>query len=163
MTGGSKNIKIGIADMKVARREGILITHALGSCIGITFYDPMIKLGALVHIMLPVAVGVKSSSVFRFADTGIRETLRKLGAFGGSKSRYVCKIAGGAQMFTTSGGGSLGNIGQRNIESVRQTLKEEGVRIAAEDVGGNSARTMLLDVSTGQVSLRSIGKPDVIL
>lgn len=160
----SKEIKIGIADMKVARREGILITHALGSCIGITIYDPMIKLGALIHIMLPTATGAKSASVFRFADTGIRETLRKLGAFGGTKSRYVCKIAGGAQMFAVSGGGgTLGNIGQRNIESVKKVLHEEGIRIAREDVGGNYARTMLMDVSTGEVKLRTIGKPEITL
>ena len=48
-----KKISVGIADMKLTRQEGVLITYALGSCIGITFYDPMIKLGALLHIMLP--------------------------------------------------------------------------------------------------------------
>ena len=48
-----KKVSVGIADMKITRREGILITYALGSCIGISFYDPMIKLGALLHIMLP--------------------------------------------------------------------------------------------------------------
>ena len=48
-----KKISVGIADMKIARQEGELITYALGSCIGISFYDPMIKLGALLHIMLP--------------------------------------------------------------------------------------------------------------
>lgn len=160
----NKEIKVGIADMKVARREGILITHALGSCIGITLYDPMIKLGALIHIMLPQATGAKSASVFRFADTGIRETLRKLSAFGGTKDRYICKIAGGAQMFAVSGGvGSIGNIGQRNIESVRNVLKQEGIRIKNQDVGGNFARTMLIDVSTGAVKLRTIGKPEVTL
>ena len=49
----AKKISVGIADMKIARQEGELITYALGSCIGIAFYDPMIKLGALLHIMLP--------------------------------------------------------------------------------------------------------------
>ena len=48
-----KQISVGIADMKLTRREGVLITYALGSCVGISFYDPMIKLGALLHIMLP--------------------------------------------------------------------------------------------------------------
>lgn len=49
----TKKISVGIADMKIARQEGELITYALGSCIGVAFYDPMIKLGALLHIMLP--------------------------------------------------------------------------------------------------------------
>ena len=158
----NKDMKVGIGDMKIGRREGTIITYALGSCIGITFYDPAIKLGALLHIMLPEANG-RESNIFKFADTGIRETLRKLSVFGGVKSRYICKIAGGAQMFAVSGGGDLGNIGQRNIESVRKILQAEGIRIRNQDVGGNSARTMLLELETGTVKLRTIGKPDVVL
>lgn len=148
--------------MKLARQEGTLITYALGSCIGITLYDPNIKLGALIHIMLPNAGG-NTGNVFKFADTGIRETLRKMTAFGGVKSRYICKIAGGAQMFEMTGGGSIGNIGQRNIDSVKQTLRAEGIRIKNQDVGKNYARTMLLDVSIGKVSIRTIGKPEITL
>ena len=51
-----KEIKVGIGDMKFARGDSRVITYALGSCIGITFYDPLIKLGALLHIMLPELV-----------------------------------------------------------------------------------------------------------
>ncbi len=157
-----RQIKIGIGDMKLARQQGTLITYALGSCIGITLYDPNIKLGALIHIMLPNATGSNAGNIFKFADTGIRETVRKLGAFGGIKSRYACKIAGGAQMFEMAGG-SIGDIGQRNIESVRKTLKAEGIRIQNQDVGSNYARTMLMDVSTGKVTIRTIGKPEIVL
>lgn len=45
---------VGIADMKMAQGSGMLVTYALGSCIGICFYDPMLKLAALLHIMLPL-------------------------------------------------------------------------------------------------------------
>lgn len=154
--------KVGIGDMKFGRRQGTIITYALGSCIGITFYDPVIKLGALLHIMLPEANG-RETNVFKFADTGIRETLRKLSAFGGVKSRYICKIAGGAQMFAVSGGGDFGNIGQRNIESVKKIMAAEGLKIKSQDVGGNSARTMLIELETGAVKLRTIGKPEKVL
>ena len=78
-----KKVSVGIADMKITRQEGILITYALGSCIGISFYDPMIKLGGLLHIMLPQKQGT-DTNVFKFADSGIPETLRKLQAFGAS-------------------------------------------------------------------------------
>ena len=50
----SNKLTIGIADMKMAQREGELITYALGSCVGVCLYDPVIKLGALVHVMLPI-------------------------------------------------------------------------------------------------------------
>lgn len=158
-----KKVSVGIADMKITRQEGILITYALGSCIGISFYDPMIKLGALLHIMLPEKSGAKDGNVFKFADTGIRETLRKLTAFGGSKSRMVCKIAGGAKMFEMKGGGGLGNIGERNAQNVKRILMAEGLRVTSEDVGANYARTMLLDVATGNVYVRSAGKPEKML
>ena len=157
----NKDIKVGIRDMKIARREGTLITYALGSCVGITFYDPMIKLGALVHILLPEAGDNAAGNIFKFADTGIKETLRKLEVFGGVKSRYQCKIAGGAKMFEMSAG--IGNIGERNVKMVEKVLAEEHIRVMAKDVGANYARTMLLDVTTGTVKVRTSGRNETIL
>ncbi|MBR5229696.1 MAG: chemotaxis protein CheD [Firmicutes bacterium] len=156
-----KDIKVGIGDMKIARREGTLITYALGSCIGITFYDPGIKLGAMVHILLPEAGANSAGNVFKFADTGIRETLRKMEVFGGVKSRYQCKVAGGARMFEMTGG--VGNIGERNIKMVEQVLAEERVRIMKKDVGANYARTMLLNLETGEVRVRTSTRQEIIL
>ena len=147
--------------MKIARREGTLITYALGSCVGITFYDPMIKLGALVHILLPEAGDNAAGNIFKFADTGIKETLRKLEVFGVVKSRYQCKIAGGAKMFEMSAG--IGNIGERNVKMVEKVLAEEHIRVMAKDVGANYARTMLLDVTTGTVKVRTSGRNETIL
>ena len=158
----AKKISVGIADMKIARQEGELITYALGSCMGISFYDPMIKLGALLHIMLPEK-NQADSNVFKFADSGIRETLRKLYAFGATKGRLVCKIAGGAKMFEMKGPGGLGNIGERNAQNVKRVLMMEGLRVVSEDTGANYARTMLLDVGTGQVFIRTSGKPERML
>ena len=155
----SKQVSVGIADMKILRQEGTLITYALGSCIGITFYDPMIKLGALLHIMLPEA-GATNVNPMKFADTGIQETLRKFYVFGGMKGRIVCKIAGGAKMFEMKGQGGFGNIGERNIQSVKKILRQEGIRITGEDTGANYARTMLMDLSSGEVRIRTVGKSE---
>lgn len=156
-----KKITVGIADMKIARGEGILITHALGSCIGITFYDPMIRLGALVHIMLPERRNLSDTVVFKYADSGIRETLRKLGAYGAARSRIECRIAGGAKMFEFKSGGELGNIGLRNAESVRRTLQLEGIRLRGDDTGGNYARTMFMELNTGKVKVRTFGRAEI--
>ena len=83
-------------------------------------------------------------------------------AQGASRSRITAKIAGGAKMFEVSGSGDLGNIGQRNIDSVHRVLRTEGIRLVAEDVGGKVARTMLFDVASGQCCIRSYGKPELI-
>lgn len=152
---------IGIADMKMEQNTGMLITYALGSCIGICLYDGLVKLGALIHIMLPLNMETGRTNTMKYADTGIRETIRQLEARGASRTRMTAKIAGGAKMFEVSGG-SLGNIGQRNIESVHLVLKREGIKLLKEDVGGSTARTLLFDVSSGAVCVRCHGKPDLI-
>lgn len=154
-------ITIGIADMKMAQTSGMLITYALGSCIGICLYDQKIKLGALIHIMLPLNMEPGRKNTMKYADTGIRETLKMMEAKGASRSRITAKIAGGAKMFEIKGG-SLSNIGQRNIESVHNTLRREGVKLLKEEVGGTIARTLLFDVNTGLACVRCYGKPEFI-
>ena len=153
---------VGIADMKMTQHSGELITYALGSRIGICLYDPAIKLAALVHIMLPINMETGRSSPMKYADTGIRETVRRMEQLGARRNRIVAKIAGGAKMFETSGG-ALGNIGQRNIESVHMVLRREMIRLAKEDVGGKAARTLSFDAATGMGLVRSYGSPERIL
>ena len=157
-----KKLIVGIADMKMARDEGMLITYALGSCVGICLYDPLIRLGALVHVMLPLNMETNRKTPLKYADTGIRETLRKMEEQGALRTRIVAKIAGGAKMFDVPGGGSLGNIGQRNIESTHLVLRRENIRLLREDVGGTTARTLLFDTASGEVCVRSYGKPELI-
>ena len=134
-----QKLTVGIADMKMLQGEGILITYALGSCIGLCFHDPKLRLGALLHIMLPLNMEA-----------------------GRTRSRMTVKIAGGAKMFEIAGGSGLGNIGQRNIASVNAILKRENIRLLAENVGGKVARTLLFDVGSGQGCIRSYGQKDII-
>ena len=158
----SDKLIIGIAAMKMAKGEGMLVTYALGSCIGICLHDPVLKLGALVHIMLPVNMEAGRKTPMKYADTGIRETLRLMEGKGASRNRITAKIAGGAKMFEV-GSSSLGNIGQRNIESVHMNLKKEGIRLLKEDVGGTVARTLLFDVNSGLGCVRSYGRQELII
>lgn len=149
--------------MKLIRTEGELITYALGSCIGICFYDSAIRLGALLHIMLPYAEGHHVNNIYKFADTGIEETLRKMQAFGGVKGRMTARIAGGARMFDVPDTSSLGNIGRRNKDAVKDILRRLEVRLAGEDTGSNYARTMMMDVSNGGVRIKAYGRNEVNL
>ena len=151
---------VGIADMKMDQKGERLITYALGSCIGICLYDPQIKLAAMVHIMLPINMEAGRKNTFKYADTGIRETLNQMVAKGAVKGRITAKIAGGARMFEVNGG-TLGSIGQRNSESVHQVLRRENIRLLWEDVGGKVARTMEFDSATGNGIIRSYGVPEI--
>ena len=161
MASGNKLV-IGIADMKMTQSNQELITYALGSCCGICLLDPNVRLAAMIHIMLPLNMEAGRTNTMKYADTGIRETLRQMEAKGARKVRITAKVAGGAKMFEVSGG-SLGNIGQRNIESVHLNLKKEGIRLLKEDVGGSVARTLLFDVSSGLCCVRCYGRPELII
>lgn len=155
-----QKIIVGIADMKLAQSGDRLITYALGSCVGVCLYAAQIRLAALVHVMLPLNMEAGRKNTFKYADTGIRETLRQMEIRGARRAGITAKIAGGAKMFEISGG-SIGNIGQRNSESVRQVLKREGIRLLWEDVGGKVARTMEFDSATGSGTIHSYGFPEI--
>ena len=149
--------------MKMTQTGNELITYALGSCCGICLYDPNVKLAALIHIMLPLNMEAGRKNTMKYADTAIRETLRQMVAKGARRAIISAKVAGGAKMFAVAANSSLGNIGQRNIESVHRTLKAENIRLIAEDVGGSVARTLSFNPNTGVATIKSYGKPDTVL
>lgn len=156
-------LTVGIADMKLLQGDGEIITYALGSCIGICLWDPPLKLGALIHIMLPINMEPGRKNTMKYADTGIKETLNQLAAKGARKERLVAKIAGGAKMFEVAGNSNLGNIGARNIESVKMNLRKEGIKLVAENVGGSVARTLSFYPATGVGEIRAYGQPVITL
>ena len=159
----NQKLTVGIADMKIGKGNDLLVTYALGSCIGLCFYDQRTKTGALLHIMLPLNMEPGRKNPLKYADTGIRETLRQLETQGASRSRITVKIAGGAKMFETAQGSALGNIGKRNADSVHMILRAEKIPLLAEDLGGTTARTISFDPGTGKVTVRSYGKADYVI
>lgn len=155
----SEVIKVGMADLKTGRDTDVITTLGLGSCIGIALYDPSTKIGGLAHIMLPDSAAIKNNSnIAKFADTGIEELLNQMIKMGARKNKIVAKIAGGAKMFQMSGGSIVGNVGERNAESSRETLKKLGIRLIAEDTGLNYGRTVELYCENGNFLIKSVGK-----
>lgn len=156
----STEIQVGIADLKVASQPDRLITLGLGSCVGLTLYDPATRIGGLLHIMLPDSTQFNSvTKPAKFADLGIPLLLSEIGRYGGKVNNLQAKIAGGAQMFSGLNEKFVLNIGERNVAMTRLTLKNLGIRILAEEVGGNRGRTMILDTTNGQVTIRTVGTP----
>ncbi|MCL6639029.1 MAG: chemotaxis protein CheD [Firmicutes bacterium] len=154
------DIQVGIADYRIAGNPNRLVTVGLGSCVGIAFYDPLSQTGALLHIMLPFAKQFSNANKpAKFADSGIPLVLQELQHMGVKAGRLQVKIAGGAQMFSGLNDKFSLNIGERNIQATKESLRSHGLRIMAEDVGGNKGRTMILDTLTGQVTIRTVGAP----
>lgn len=152
-------IKVGMADLNIAKAPDILTTLGLGSCIGLALYDPATKVGGLVHYMLPDSTKLRNNSnIAKFGDTGIRELYDRVIAQGANKRRLVAKIAGGAKMFEASGLSGIGNVGDRNAEEAKLMLKELGIPLIAEDTGLNYGRTVELHCDTGDFYIKAVGK-----
>jgi chemotaxis protein CheD len=151
-------VVVGVGDFAVtADAEKRLVTYALGSCLGIAVYDPVARVGALLHVMLPDSAldrAKAESNPAMFVDSGVPRLFREAYRLGAAKERMVVKVAGGASQKST---GDMFEIGKRNMIALRKILWKNGVMIRAQDVGGIVSRTMTLDVATGDVTLRIDG------
>lgn len=149
-------IKIGMADLNVAKSDDILQTIGLGSCVGICLWDPLTKIGGMAHIMLPSSLQAKQSNEAKFADTAVPLLIDRMIKAGAEKSRLVAKIAGGAQMFSFYGNNDIMKIGERNTEAVKQVLSLSRIKILAEDTGGNYGRTIEFYTQNGKLYVKTI-------
>ena len=156
---GNNEVKVGIADLNLVLDPGTIMTIGLGSCIGIALYDKVLKVAGLSHIMLPDSTQFKNvTNPMKFADSEIPILVEKMQKQGCKKQNIIAKIAGGASMFNFSDKSIISDIGKRNSEAVKKALNDVGIPIIAEDTGGNKGRTMILEASTGKVTLKIVGK-----
>jgi len=149
---------VGIADCRLSKSpDDVLVTYALGSCVGITIYDPVARVGGMLHYMLPESGidPVKArENPHMFADSGIPLLFRRSYDMGAEKRRLVVCVAGGAQVMDDAG---VFNIGKRNALALRKILWKAGVLIHSESLGGSVSRTVRMEMSTGRVWLRTEG------
>lgn len=152
------NITIGIGDLKVCRAPDVLITYALGSCVGVCLLDSVTNVGGLSHVMLPDSTvgNGGASNPMRFADLALPMLVRQMESMGASRMRMKAKIAGGATMFATSS--DKFNIGERNIAAVKKFLMANRIPILAEDIGLDYGRTQLFYPETGVMEIRAASK-----
>ena len=158
-------ITIGIADMKLGKAGDTLVTYALGSCVGIMFYDKVTKNGALLHVLLPEETGISQGppNPYKFASVGIEKTVKELEKTGVLRANIKAKIAGGAQMFKTTITNSNLNIGDRNVAATKQALRGLRIPIIAEDVGLDYGRTVKFNLDDGSVTIKSIKSADKVI
>lgn len=156
----NKLLVVGISDYKFAKNPEVIVTYALGSCVGICLYDNQRKIGGLSHIMLPESSMFQKSELNRmkFADTAIVDLVADLKKLGADARRLTAKIAGGAQMFEVQQGSLIGTIGDRNVQSVKTVLSSLRIPIIAEDTGLNYGRTVYFDLETGIMKVQSLNR-----
>ena len=153
------NIIVDIADAQYSSDpDDVIVTYSLGSCIGVGIYDPVAKVGGMIHCMLPVS-SVDSEKArqkpYMFVDSGMTLFLAKLFGMGVTRANAAVKVAGAAKVLDKS---DLFRIGERNYTIFRKILWKNGMMIKAEHVGGEISRTVYLEMSTGKFTIRSQGK-----
>ncbi len=153
---------VGVADMKISSNPAeSVITYSLGSCIGVVIYDPAVRVGGILHYMLPESSIDKEKAVnrpFMFADTGIPILFKTAYQHGAVKSRIRIYVAGGAEILDQKG---FFNIGKRNYMALKKMFFKNNVMIHKQDVGGNINRTVRIDIGTGDIYVKTSGAQEV--
>ena len=154
----SNMILVHMAGLDIGKGNDVLTTLGLGSCVGITLYDPLTKIGGMAHCMLPGSNNPKEvTNKAKFADTAVIELMQQVLKLGARRASLVAKIAGGAHMFSKTSGTDVIKVGQRNATVVRGMLKEMRVPLLADETGGNYGRTIELYLENGDLKIKSIG------
>ena len=149
-----------MADLNVCLPPDAITTLGLGSCVGIVLYDPGKKISGMVHIMLPDSAKIRNNeNIAKFADTGIEELLNRVLKLGANRGALIAKIAGGAQMFAFNSNNEMLKVGMRNVEAVKAKLSALRIPIKAEDTGLNYGRTIEFYPESGELLVKSVGKP----
>jgi len=150
---------VSISDYKTSSSsEDEIITHSLGSCIGLTLYDPVAVIGGLIHCMLPLSKNNKAkadANPSMFVDTGVPLLLQVLFDMGAKRQRLIAKVAGGSNILDEKG---MFKIGERNYLVLRKILWKNNILIDSEEVGGSQARTMILRMNEGKTFIKSAGQ-----
>ncbi|WP_047151666.1 chemotaxis protein CheD [Aneurinibacillus tyrosinisolvens] len=152
-------VKVGMADLNIAKSPDRIRTTGLGSCVGVVLFDSQKKIGGMAHVMLPESSLSKGTlNMAKYADTAIPKLIDDMEKAGANRRKLVAKLAGGAQMFSFSSTSDTMRIGPRNVEACKSALNEARIPILAEDTGGNCGRTIELDSNTGVLNIRTVNQ-----
>jgi chemotaxis protein CheD len=158
-------LQVGIAELEVGRSPVRLQAVALGSCIAVILHDPVAHAGGLAHVLLPSQhIGrPRPDQPARAVPTAISALLEGMLALGADPARLTARLVGGASMFAALQPSGALQMGERNIAAARAALRQHGLRLIGEAVGGDFGRTVELDVASGKVLVTSYQRGTVEL
>ena len=139
-------------------REDELIDTVLGSCVAACIRNPRLGIGGMNHFMLPRpnsngtdAWEKVASRATRYGTASMEQLINSVLSAGGTRQDLEVKIFGGGRVVA-----KLSDIGARNLEFVREFLKQEGLKIAAEDAGDICSRHIQYSPRSGRVRVRHL-------
>lgn len=151
-------LSVNIAQMKVATAPDNFSAVGLGSCMGVVVYDPVRKIGGMIHVLLPNAKDMNAAdSRTKFADPGIYDLVEAVVKAGGLRKNLVAKMAGGAAMLNAA----TSQVGLRNAEESKRVLEALNIKILAQDTGGTCGRTVTFDLQSCTMCVSTLSKGKV--
>jgi chemotaxis protein CheD len=129
------------------------VTTILGSCVAICLWDPLLRQGGANHYLLPQCVGTGLSSP-RFGNVAVQCLIDGILALGSQKHNLRAKVFGGACVIEAFAQG--GHLGTKNADLGLRILREEGIPVVAEDVGGRRGRKVIFHTDSGLALVRLI-------
>lgn len=151
----TQKIVVSVGDLAVSNNPAVtLSTYALGSCIGLIAYEPELKVGGLLHFMLPdstISPEKAAKQPAMFADTGIDSMLQSLEGLRARPEKLRFYYAGGASVITQT---EVFDIGTRNQKAITEIAQARGLRVIGRDIGGVNNRTLHFNLEDGTLRIK---------
>lgn len=155
---------LGLGEHAARPAPARLAALGLGSCVAVILHDPEHRVGAMAHVVLPSqSLSRDRERPGRFAELAVPLLLGEMETLGVDRRQVTARLVGGASMFGALIPAGSMHMGQRNVSACRTAVRSAGLRVVAEDVGGERGRSIWFDVATGQVQVRSVGHDPIAL
>lgn len=130
-----------------------VLKSTLGSCVGISFYWPRKTILGFAHCLLPMRNLAENQLGAKYVDQGVYSLIKTMDIGPYNKKEIEVSLFGGSAMIQFS---KKQNIGELNILVAKEVLNELGFKISHEDIGGSTARHIMMSASSGKVILPDI-------
>jgi len=163
-TTGGQEIVVRVADLNIATGQQVLVTYGLGSCVAILLFEPQHRIAAMAHIMLPsLSLARRGDRPGKTPHTAVPALIEAMVDLGAERKKITGRLVGGASLFASlTPPGSI-QMGERNVVSCREVLNREAIPLVAEQVGGETGRSVWLYASDGRAIIRSASQSEQLL
>ncbi len=145
-------------------KNSIVVSTVLGSCLSVTMFSKKTKYAGISHCQLPYCRSCSPGchncpEPYKYVKCTIIHMIRKFEHLNISKSDIEVKLFGGADVLkTNSVEKRISTIGKQNIEMAFETLAQNNMFPAVQDVGGDLGRKIIFLTETGEVFLNRLKK-----
>lgn len=158
-------LKVTTANMYIGKAPTVLLADAVETCVTVAIWEPESCIGGMVEVMMPECTDefAAFTEVSQYADTGIRELVRRLRVAGANPECLEAKVAGGSTLGKMYHEADSRNIGIDNIVAVKRNLEACGIKLISEDIGGDISRRVLFYPANGELIVQSPEREDKVL